>query len=94
MRLHNHGADAAAAAGAHVADSNLPPPDDFDASGATRVETSYTVAPFSSVLLSAKGQHAARAWAILLGWGYIGASALGRMAITTLLLLGGNACLL
>lgn len=45
----------AGAAWARVADSNLPPPVDFDAGGATRVETSYTVAPFSSVLLSAKG---------------------------------------
>ncbi|KAK9845743.1 hypothetical protein WJX81_001229 [Elliptochloris bilobata] len=41
---------------ARVADTNLPPPRDFDAAGARRVETAYTAAPFSSVLLSAKAQ--------------------------------------
>ena len=44
----------AGAAWARVADSNLPPPRDFDAAGWTHVEASYTVAPFASVLLTAK----------------------------------------
>ena len=46
----------AGSAWGRVVDTNLPPPADFDAAGATHVERAYTIAPFSSILLSAKAQ--------------------------------------
>jgi isoamylase len=44
----------AGAAWARIVDTNLPPPADFDPAGVPGIKSTYTLAPHSSIMLSAK----------------------------------------